>query len=162
MGKAAGKSREGRKGSQTGSSRLWVAFLMWESVWEGPGCAYTSGEPSTGCCDLPVPGASPSSHRELKALALEAQLNLVHGQLSGSCFAALLSIGQAAACPARPPGHSRPALRQLHDNPFGAQGSQQDLPPLQGATLAIPSSPSLVFPGWEHGGGGITSPHREG
>lgn len=55
------------------------------------GRAHTSREPSPGCWDLPALRASSLSHREPEALALEAQLTLVHGQMSGSCFAPALS-----------------------------------------------------------------------
>lgn len=58
MGKARRERAEnGRKTGQPGLSLLWVAFLTWESVWEGPFSVCTSGVPSTSCSDLPAPSA---------------------------------------------------------------------------------------------------------
>lgn len=56
-GKQAGQEQRRQEGMAPGLLLLWVAFLTWESVWEGPFSACTSGVPITGCSDLPAPGA---------------------------------------------------------------------------------------------------------
>lgn len=147
MGKQAGKSRAGRKGSQTGSLHLWVAFLTWESVWEGPGWGtqhWLLGPSCPQCLILEPQGADGSGFR-----------GTAHPG-PGVCFAPLLCTWAGLSC--QTPGHSWPALRQLHNIPLGHRAPSRTCHPSEVPPWPFPAQPDWCSQDGSTGGGGIASP----